>query len=122
MSDERFPETPAKKVKFAFTPQEKMDIVIAALRGPRCIRSLSRYHLVSRPTIYAWCRRLQTRRSIQAIFGDKMGRGTFQAVLSERNALREKLRTGGRKSSKGIFRRYGNKRCVTCGQWLPKKK
>ena len=122
MAGSTLPETPLKKVKFAFTPHEKMEIVIKALSEKRGINSLKRYYGVSRPTIYAWCRRLQTRHSIQAIFGDYKGRGTFSAVLAERNALREKLRTGGRDSPKGILRRYGNKRCAACGQWLPKKK
>lgn len=122
MSGSTLPETPRKKVKFAITPHTKMEIVIASLSGKRCINSLGRHYVVSRPTIYAWRRRLTTRHSIQAIFGDYKGRGTFSAVLAERNALREKLRTGGRDSPKGILRRYGNKRCPACHQWLPKEK
>lgn len=111
---------PRKKAKFAWGPRDKMTIAIAAIGEHYRISDISRSYGISRPTIYAWCRRLKDDVSIQAVFGDEKGRETFLAVLAERDELREKLRARRKREGK-IVRRYGIKKCPTCGQQIQPK-
>lgn len=108
------------KKKFCRTPHEKMRIAVEAASAHANLRKLAVESGVSRPTLYQWRGKLLSKHSVQAIFGDTKGRGTFSKVLAERDRLRQRLKSGTRTRTDGIQERYGRKRCGVCGQWLPR--
>lgn len=110
------------RVKFAVSPRMKMQIAADAYSGKKSVTQLARDHSVSRPTVYAWKKRLESAHAVMAVFGDRMGRGTIEAVRAQRDDLREKLKKGTRKRLETVERWSQNKRCPTCQRWLPKKR
>lgn len=99
-----------------------MRIAAEAYAGGKSVSELARIYSVSRPTIYAWKKRLSSRGAVMAVFGDEVGRGTIEAVRAERDELREKLKKGTRKRLETVERWSQNKRCPLCNRWLPKKR
>lgn len=105
-----------RRAKFSTSPSKKLEIAIAAAGGEN-ISQLAREHRVSRPTIHAWRKQLLSRHTVQAVFGDHIGRGTFADVRDQRDELRKRLRSGTRKQRGFIEKRAGMIRCPRCGRW-----
>ncbi len=99
-----------------------MRIAAEAHAGGKSVSELARIYSVSRPTIYAWKKRLASKEAVMAVFGNQVGRGTIEAVRAERDELREKLKKGTRKRLETRESWSQNKRCPVCNQWLPKKR
>lgn len=110
------------RVKFSLKPKQKMRIAAEAYSSKRSITDLSEAYTVSRPTIYAWLKRLRSRSAVMAVFGDHKGHGTIEAVRAQREELRNKLKRGTRKHVGTTEKRYGLKKCPACNQFMPKKR